>query len=192
MIEPTGKQRTADRELMELIAKGDQAAFSTLYDRLSAPLFSLALEMLRDANEAEDTLQEVCLQVWRRAATYDATRSSLFSWAVMMTRSKAIDRLRARGRRARIVAGSTDENPESFGALASEADNAADTSEKNDEANRVRTALRTLPDEQRQAIELAFFSHMTQAEIAAQKGEPLGTVKARIRRGLLRLRDGLK
>ena len=177
---------------MQRIAAGDQHAFAVLYDRLSGPLFSLAFEMLRDATEAEDTLQEVCLQVWRRAATYDSSRSSLFSWAVMMTRSKAIDRLRARGRRARVVAGSTDENPESLSALASDADDAADTSAKNDEASRVRSILGTLPEEQREAIEMAFFTDMTHAEIAEKKGEPLGTVKARIRRGLLRLRDGLK
>jgi len=192
MIDPTGTQRTEDRELMQRIASGDQQAFGSLYDRLSGPLFSLALQILRDANEAEDTLQEVSMQVCRRAAIYDASRSSLFTWAVMMTRSKAIDRLRARGRRSRIVAGSTDENPETMSGLASEADDAAHTSVKNDEAGRIRSALRTLPDEQRQAIEMAFFSDMTHAEIAERKGEPLGTVKARIRRGLLRMRDGLK
>lgn len=190
MIKP--QQRTADRELMRRIAAGDQEAFSDLYDRLSAPLFSLALEMLRDANEAEDTLQEVCLQVWRRAAKYDAARSSLFTWAVMMLRSRAIDRLRARGRRTRIVAASTDETPETLSALASDVDDAADTTVKNDEANRVRSALQMLPEEQRHTIELAFFTDMTHAEIAEQEGEPLGTVKARIRRGLLRLRDELK
>lgn len=192
MIEPTVIDRTADRELMRRIAAGDQQAFSALYERLSGPLFSLALEMLHDASEAEDTFQEVCLQIWRRAATYDASRSSLFSWAVMITRSKAIDRLRARGRRARVIAGSTDENSETLATAASAAEDAADTSAKNDDAARVRSALGLLPEEQRQTIELAFFTDMTHAEIAEKNGEPLGTVKARIRRGLLRLRDGLR
>jgi RNA polymerase sigma-70 factor (ECF subfamily) len=190
MIEP--RQQAGDRELMHRVATGDEQAFSALYDRLSGPLFSLAYQMLQDAADAEETLQDVSLQIWRRATSYDASRSSVFSWTVMMTRSKAIDRLRARGRRARTVAGSTDENPELLGALASEESDAAHTSVQTDEANRVRSALRTLPDDQRQAIEMAFLSDMTHAEIAERKGEPLGTVKARIRRGLLRLRDGLK
>ena len=189
MIDPS--QQSVYRELMTRVVDGDQAAFSALYDRLSGPLFSLALQMLGDRAEAEDALQEVCLQLWRRAANYDASKSSVFTWAVMMTRSKAIDRLRARGRRQRVVAGSIEEiekGPE----LASEAADAANTSERNDEAARVRSALHALPNEQMEAIEMAFFRDMTHAEIAEEKGEPLGTIKARIRRGLLRLRDGLK
>ena len=189
MIDPS--QQSAYRQLMDRVAAGDQAAFSDLYDRLSGPLFSLAFEMLRDRTEAEDALQEVCVQLWRRASNYDASKSSVFTWAVMMTRSKAIDRLRARGRRQRVVAGSI-EDEEKGPELASEADDAADTSAKNDDAVRVRSALRALPGEQQEAIEMAFFRDMTHAEIAEQKGEPLGTVKARIRRGLMRLRDGLE
>lgn len=188
MIDPS--QQSVNRQLIARIAGGDHAAFSVLYDRLSGPLFSLACEMLGDRAEAEEALQEVCLQIWRRAQNYDPNKSSVFTWAVMMTRSKSIDRLRARGRRQRIVAGSLEEGNERE--LASDAPNAADTSEKNDEAARIRRALSTLPNDQVEAIEMAFFRHMTHAEIAAQKGEPLGTIKARIRRGLLRLRDGLK
>ncbi len=189
MIDPS--QQRAYNELLERIATGDQDAFSALYDRLSGPLFSLALQMLGDRAEAEEALQEVSLQLWKHAARYDARRSSVFTWAVMMTRSKAIDRLRARGRRQRVVAGSI-EDYETGPELASEAANAADNTVKKDEAARVRAALRALPGEQREAIELAFFSDLTHAEIASQKSEPLGTVKARIRRGLMRLRDGLK
>ena len=99
-------QQKADAQLMARIAQGDQMAFSALYDRLSGPLYSLSLKMLGDAAEAEDALQEVCLQIWRRAPHYDSAQSSVFSWAVLMTRGKVIDRLRARGRRARVVAGS--------------------------------------------------------------------------------------
>ncbi len=189
MIDPS--QQTADRQLIQRVAQGDQDAFGALYDRLSKPLFSLALQMLGDPADAEDTLQEICVQIWRRAASYDPARSSVFSWAVMMTRSKSIDRLRARGRRQRVVAGSTDEFEDAPEA-ASDLESAADTSAKHDDAGRVRSALQKLPGEQRQALEMAFFSDMTHAEIAEQNGEPLGTVKARIRRGLLRLRDGLR
>lgn len=186
------EQQQEDRQHMARIAQGDQAAFSALYDRLSGPLYSLAIKMLADAAEAEDALQEVCLQIWGRAAAYDPTQSSVFSWAVLLTRSKVIDRLRARGRRLRVVAGSTDDddNPVAAGD-ASTAETAADNVNRNEEATRVRSVMQSLPSEQREAIEMAFFSELTHHDIAAQLNQPLGTVKARIRRGLLRLREGM-
>jgi RNA polymerase sigma-70 factor, ECF subfamily len=186
-------QRRADQQLMVRIAQGDQMAFSALYDRLSGPLYSLALKMLGEAAEAEDALQEVCMQIWSRGANYDPTKSSVFSWAVLLTRGKVIDRLRARGRRARVVTSSTDDGDhpiEDTGA--STAETAADTVHKNEQAVRVRSVLGSLPVEQRQAVEMAFFSDLTHHEIATRLNQPLGTVKARIRRGLLRLRDGLR
>jgi RNA polymerase sigma-70 factor (ECF subfamily) len=183
-------QDAADREMLAQAAGGDQAAFAKLYDRLSGPLYSLAVRMLSDANEAQDAVQEVFVQIWRRAAKYDPTQSSVFSWAMLMTRSRIIDRLRARGRRLRVVASSTnDTNNAAATADASVAESAADTADRNEEAMRVRTVLDKLPAEQRQAIELAFFSELTHYQIADQLGQPLGTIKARIRRGLLKLRE---
>jgi len=135
-------------------------------------------------------LQDVFVQVWRRAANYDPAQSSVFGWAMLMARSRIIDRLRARGRRLRVVTASTDDNDSTSLAIdASAVQNAADTVGRNDEAMRVRTILDKLPADQRQAIELAFFSELTHHEIAAQLNQPLGTVKARIRRGLLKLRE---
>lgn len=184
-------QDAADREMLAQAAGGDQAAFAKLYDRLSGPLYSLAVRMLSDANEAQDAIQEVFIQIWRRAAKYDPTQSSVFSWAMLMTRSRIIDRLRARGRRLRVVASSTDDTNETAAtaADASVAESAADTADRNEEAMRVRNVLDKLPAEQRQAIELAFFSELTHHQIADQLGQPLGTIKARIRRGLLKLRE---
>lgn len=183
-------QQMADREMIFRIGRGDQTAFSTLYDRLSGPLYSLAIKMLGDASDAQDALQEVFVQIWSRAGTYDPEKSSVFSWAVLLTRSRAIDRLRARDRRLRVVAGSTaDENKVAEATDASTVESAADTANKKDEAAHVRSLLKNLPEDQRQAIELAFFGHRTHHEIAAQLGQPLGTVKARIRRGLLKLRE---
>jgi len=182
-----------DQQLMARIAKGDQLAFSLLYDRLSGPLYSLALKMLGDAAEAEDALQEVCLQIWRRASAYDPNQSSLFSWAVLLTRGKVIDRLRARGRRLRVVATSPEDEAATLEISdASTAETAADTLNRNEKATRVRSVLRSLPPDQREAIEMAFFSELTHHDIAAQLNQPLGTVKARIRRGLLRLREGMR
>src|SRR5437016_6544226 len=173
--------------MIERIGRGDQSACSALYDRLSRPLYSLALRMLGDAGDAQDALQDVFLQIWSRAATYDPEQSSVFSWTVLLTRSRVIDRLRARGRRSRVVVTSTEDAPTA--ADASTVESAADTAEKNDEAARVRYVLNNLPSEQREAIEMAFFEHLSHHEIAARLGQPLGTVKARIRRGLLKLRQ---
>jgi len=184
-------QQIADREMIERIGRGDQSAFSALYDRLSRPLYSLALRMLGDAGDAQDALQDVFLQIWSRAATYNPEQSTVFSWTVLLTRSRVIDRLRARKRRLRVVASSTGDEDADV-ADASTMESAADTADKNDEAARVRSVLNNLPSEQREAIELAFFGHLTHHEIAARLGEPLGTIKARIRRGLLKLRERLR
>jgi RNA polymerase sigma-70 factor, ECF subfamily len=191
-VTPTAQQ-IADREMIARIGRGDQSAFSALYDRLSGPLYSLALKILGDASDAQDTLQEVFVQIWSRAGTYDPEKSSVFSWAVLLTRSRAIDRLRARDRRLRVVvASATDQGKVAEATNASMVESAADTAERSDDASRVRYGLNNLPSEQRQAIDLAFFGYLTHHEIAAQLGQPLGTVKARIRRGLLRLREQLR
>ena len=184
-------QQIADREMIERIGRGDQSAFSALYDRLSRPLYSLALRMLGDAGDAQDALQDVFLQIWSRAATYNPEQSTVFSWTVLLTRSRVIDRLRARKRRLRIVDSATGDEDADV-ADASTMESAADTADRNDEAARVRSVLNNLPSEQREAIELAFFGHLTHHEIAARLGEPLGTIKARIRRGLLKLRERLR
>ena len=184
-------QQIADREMIERIGRGDQSAFSALYDRLSRPLYSLALRMLGDAGDAQDALQDVFLQIWSRAATYNPEQSTVFSWTVLLTRSRVIDRLRSRKRRLRVVDSATGDEDADV-ADASTMESGADTADKNDEAARVRSVLNNLPSEQREAIELAFFGDLTHHEIAARLGEPLGTIKARIRRGLLKLRERLR
>jgi len=190
MVETPTAQQMLDQEMIARIGRRDQAAFSALYDRLSGALYSLALKMLGDASDAQDALQEVFVQIWSRAGTYDPEKSSVFSWAVLLTRSRAIDRLRARDRRLRVVVSSAaDENKVAEATDASTVESAADTANKKDEAAHVRSLLNNLPEDQRQAIELAFFGHRTHHEIAAQLGQPLGTVKARIRRGLFKLRE---
>lgn len=182
-------QSAADRELMQRIVAGDEAAFSSLYRRLSPGLFSMIHQILQDRKESEDVLQEAFVQMWKRAATYDDGRSALFTWAVMISRNKAIDRLRARQRRARLVSDAASE-PSS---APEDCESGADVlSGQSDERKRIRAALFTLPPPQREALELAFFNDMTQAEVSAKLSEPLGTIKARIRRGLLALRDILQ
>jgi RNA polymerase sigma-70 factor (ECF subfamily) len=180
--------RQIDAQLLARIAAGDEVAFGALYDRFSTGLFSFVIKMTRDEKEAEDVLQEGFAHIWRRAATYDPTRSSPFTWAVMIFRNKAIDRLRVRQRLDRTLEKATVEFshfPEADEAAAGEA-------ERRDQGAQVRSALTQIPAEQKQAVELAFFSGLTHEQIAEKIGAPLGTVKARIRRGLLKLRDFLK
>jgi len=192
MIQETSQQ-IADRELIARVVQGDQNAFRALYDRLVDPLYSLACKMLGDEVEAQDAMQDAFVQIWRRAGSYDPEQSSVFTWAILLTRSRIIDRLRARGRRLRVVAASTDdENIPVTAGDASVAESAADISSRKESAMRVRTVMANLPVEQREAIELAFFGGLTQHEVAERLGEPLGTVKARIRRGLLKLRERMQ
>jgi len=178
-----------DAELGRRMRNGDEDAFATFYDSFAPGLFSLIYGILRDQKESEDVLQEAFVQMWKRIATYDARRSSLFTWAVMISRHKAIDRLRARQRQSRFaeaVAGEPDAVP-SPGPV----ERADDAIARSDERERVRAALAQLSEGQRKAIDLAFFSGLTQTQISERLGTPLGTVKARIRRGLLALREHL-
>jgi RNA polymerase sigma-70 factor (ECF subfamily) len=180
--------RQLEAELLARIAAGEEAAFAKLYDRFSPGLFSLVMKMVRDEREAQDVLQEGFSHIWRRASTYDAARSSAFTWAVMIFRNKAIDRLRIRQRQQRTVDRATEE-------FAQGADGAEQTTKEVDsreECARVRAALGEIPGDQKAAIELAFFGGLSHEQIAEKLDTPLGTIKARIRRGLLKLRDCLK
>ena len=144
--------------------------------------------ILHDQKESEDVLQEAFVQMWKGSASYDPARSSLFTWAVMISRHKAIDRLRSRQRQSQwIEAIASDESD----ILSGPADRADDALARRDEGERVRAALAQLGEGQREAIDLAFFAGLTETEISERLGAPLGTVKARIRRGLLALREVL-
>lgn len=188
---PRGRRppNEADIELVRQMNQGDENAFATFYDRFAPGLFSLIYAILRDQKESEDVLQESFVQMWKRTATYDASRSSLFTWAVMISRHKAIDRLRSRQRHLRLAEAVAQEPDDlTTSAPTAQADHIM---VRNDERERVRAALAQLGEGQREAIDLAFFGGLTQTQISEKLGAPLGTVKARIRRGLLALRDVL-
>src|SRR5580700_5990333 len=174
--------------LINRIADGDDSAFTALYKRFSGSLYGMAFRMMNDAKEAEDVLQEGFTYIWRKAATFDPNRSSPFAWAVMITRNKAIDRLRVRQRIERLQERVTTE--ELF--RQDKDETSANEPTLRERGTLVRSALREIPEEQRQALELAFFGGLTHEQIAERLDTPLGTIKARIRRGLLRLRDSLK
>jgi len=174
--------------LAEGMARGDKQALARLYDLLGRPLYALALRITGDAAEAQDVVQDVFLQLWHKAADYQPSRGSYFAWAATLTRNRALDRIRMHKRRGEIIRESAaDIQP----ARESENVDSSDALWIREKAGAVRQALADLPAEQRTAIELAFFSGLTQQQIAERLGDPLGTVKARIRRGLLRLRDTL-
>ena len=181
-------ERQRDVDLLARVAQGDEQAFAQFYRRSADGLFGLALKMMNDSGEAEDVLQDGFSYMWKRAATYDSSRSSPFTWAVMIVRNKAIDRLRVRQRQARIVEKATVE----FLHFTDTDDVSSREPERREQCAEVRAALAEIPGDQKQAIELAFLGGLTHEQIAQQLDTPLGTVKARIRRGLLRLRDRLK
>ena len=174
--------------LIERMAAGDEAALAAFYQDFAPTLYGLALKMMKDEKEAEDVLQEGFIYIWRKAAAYNPQLNSPFGWAVMIVRNKAIDRIRSRRRVERIVERVTVE----FSHFADADERSADEPVFSEQRAIVRAGLAHIPEEQRQAIELAFFSGLTHEEIAAHLATPLGTIKARIRRGLIRMRDLVK
>ena len=173
-------------ELLRKVGQGDRRSFEQLYERFSGVLFSIAYRMLKSQEAAEDVLQDVFVQIWKKAPLFDPARGRPMTWAVTLTRNKAIDLMRSAQRRSGLHDTMHQENEpfsrfddrSSFDAVASD-----------EMWKLVRDAIKKLSKEQRQAIELAFFASMTQTEIAEHLDEPLGTIKARIRRGMLALRE---
>lgn len=171
-------------ELIQKVGQGDRQSFEQLYDRFSGVLFTTAYRVLNDQEAAEDVLQDVFIQIWDKAPSYDPKRGKPLSWAVTLTRNKAIDRLRSAQRRYRLQ-----EELEQEAEVAEEPALSLEEVDSAEKGQIVRDAVMRLSKEQRQAIELAFFSGLTQTEIADELQQPLGTVKARIRRGMMRLKE---
>lgn len=169
--------------LLQRIANGDQSALAELYDGTKTLVFGLALRMLGERTAAEDVVVEVYTQVWKQAQTYDAQRGTPLAWLLTITRSRAIDILRARQRIRK-----TEPLETVVGARADTPD-PEEVSSLVERRRVVCQALDSLSAEQRQVIELAYFSDLSHTEIAEKLGQPLGTVKTRIRAGLLRLRE---
>ncbi|MFI5261789.1 MAG: sigma-70 family RNA polymerase sigma factor [Candidatus Limnocylindrales bacterium] len=190
-----------DAELMAALVGGDEDALGALYDRHADAVFRVAFRLLGDRVQAEDVLQETMLALWNRAETYDSSVASLAAWLLTIARNRAVDRLRARARRPASMPMSIALGPEPddtaldrlvgsgalVGAATSRPDPAA-AAEATWLAGAVRDALAAMPDPERQALELAYYHDLSQSEIAARLGWPLGTVKTRTRRALARLR----
>ncbi len=180
------KPLEAEIALLQRVAQGDRRAFEELYDRFSGVLFSTAYRVLNNQEAAEDVLQDVFIQIWEKAPLYDPTRGKPMTWAVTLTRNKAIDRLRSTQRRNRLQ---DDVQRESETFEQFDDRSSFDAVASGETSKLVREAIQKLSKDQREAIELAFFSSLTQTEIAERLGEPLGTIKARIRRGMMKLKD---
>jgi RNA polymerase sigma-70 factor (ECF subfamily) len=178
----------AQAELLRRIATQDLDALSEFYDQTARPLFSMACRMLGNVADAEEVIQDVFVQVWSKAATFDANKGQPFHWALALTRNRCIDGLRARRRRTRILV-ETNGEPDLESAVAAVP---LDAPLMESDIAEIQSVVNQLPRDQRQAIELAFFGGLTHQEIAETLNEPLGTIKARIRRGMLRLREGLR
>lgn len=188
--------------LLRRVGQGDQAAFAEFYDRLKRPIYSLALQMLGHPEEAEEVLQDVFLEVWKKAADYDAERSRPFSWVIVKTRARALDRLRWRSRRpdhpSSADGSRNGASPPTPSSTADGVDGAHPHREPHqphlahERAEVLQAAVDRLPEAQRTPLHLAFYLGLTHAEIAARLQQPLGTVKAHIRRGLHRLRGTIR
>ena len=166
-----------DAALIARLGAGDETAMADLYDRYSGIVYGVALRVLGDTTAAEDVLQEVFLQLWRNPGAFDAERGRLAPWLAVIARNRAIDLLRKRPMEEDI-----DELP-----IATSVD-LEETANQRLAVEKVRSAMQALPPEQRQALEMAFFEGLTHTEIAGKTGEPLGTIKTRIRSALLALR----
>lgn len=186
MLPETDNDLATEIDLLRQIGQGERRSFELLYDRFSGVLFSTAFRVLNNQEAAEDVLQDVFVQIWEKAALYDPERGKPMTWAITLTRNKSIDRLRSTQRRNRLQdeLKSESETVEQFDDRSSfDAVSSVETNEI------VRGAIKKLSPDQREAIELAFLSSLTQTEIAERLNEPLGTVKARIRRGMMKLRE---
>ncbi len=170
-----------DASLLSQVQRGDEGAMAALFDRYSKVVYSVALRVLRDPASAEDVLQEIFMQIWRSPGGFIATRGSLGGWLAVVSRNRSIDALRRKR---------PSESVDDIG-LASPY-NLSEEAERNVMIGRAKEIILLLPAEQRKTLEMAFFDGLTHSEIAEMTGDPLGTVKTRIRSALLSLRKAFQ
>lgn len=176
-----------DVALIRRMVDADETALGALYDRWVRSLYSLVLHLLKDPDEAEDVVEETFWQAWRKASSYEPSRGAVSTWLLTIGRRKALDRLRARKRHREDSIG----HDRTFADLPSTAPDPSEDSEGSELREHVRVALRELPTEQREVLELGYFNGMSQTEIADATGQPLGTVKTRMRLAMQKLREPL-
>ena len=174
---------------MRRLSYRDKRAFEAIFDRYGDLVYSTALRVLRDPHLAQDVSQEIFVRLWRKPASYVAERGRFLTWLISVTRNKAVDEIRSRGRRRRYETASPEEQEREL--PAANTNDPALSAQLAEQAGIIRAALAELPPEQREAIELAYFGGLTQQEISERLAQPLGTVKTRIRLGMQKLRAAL-
>lgn len=170
-------------EFLRRSGRGDEAAFAQLYDATSARAYGMAIRVIRDPSQAEEVTQEAFLEIWRTASRFDATKGSAVSWVLTIVHRKAVDRVRS------AQASTRRDTTYHQGSQGVEHDSTAEAAQASMEARRVRQAMDSLTEVQREALELAYFKGYTHTEVATMLDLPVGTAKTRIRDGLIRLRD---
>lgn len=184
------EQAAQDRESLsgaiERVAEGDPSALADVYGKTSAKLFGICLRILHDRGEAEEAVQEIYVSIWRRAGTFDRSRASPISWLTMIARNRAIDRLRAGGRRR-----ATAPIEEALD-IREPGPDALTQLEKGEERSRLADCIDELEGRQSEVIRRAFFDGLTYVDLSAQSETPLGTVKSWVRRGLIKLKECLE
>lgn len=178
----------ADFDLVRDIASGSSEALGRLYDRHAGVVYGLARRILTRLEDAEEVVQDVFAQVWRDAARYEQARATVGGWIVMLTRTRAIDRLRARRARPDVQSAV---DPEQAPPIVSASRDPEQVTIAADDVRQVRSALEALPEAQRTLVDLAYYQGLTHTEIAEQTGVPLGTVKTRLRTAMATLRSAL-
>ncbi len=179
------ESQPSGEELLRAIARGDESAFAALYDRYSSTLLGFLIRILNDHAEAEDVLQELFMRIWQHAADFDETRGHAMAWLVMMTRSRAIDCLRAHQARERTIVRSSHEASRTI------INDGHEDAIRSELSAMVRHALIEISENERQVLLLAYFDGLSQSEIAEKTATPVGTVKTRTRAGLKKLRAAL-
>lgn len=188
-LQPNPLTELIDADLVRLAAEGEPCALEVLYDRYNRVVYSFALRILGDPRLAEELLQEVFFRVWRQGNAYQSAKGSFITWLLSITHNMAIDDIRKRKRRPQSA-----DNADADLVLAGIADNKTDVENEvwlGTVRSSILAAMETLPPAQRDAIELAYFQGLTQREVADRLGEPLGTIKTRMRLGMQKLRDQL-
>lgn len=190
---PSGPHLSAvDSELVARAGAGDERAMTDLYDRYGSVVYTVAYRVVGERADAEEVVVEAFAQAWRDAGRFEAARGSVAAWLTMIARSRALDLVRARGRRERLTASAAGAGPDASASAADPAANPAERTEQDERRRMVRQAMEGLSPPQRQAIEMAYFEGLSQSEIAERLGEPLGTVKTRVRLGMQKLRESLR
>jgi RNA polymerase sigma-70 factor (ECF subfamily) len=176
-----------DVALIRRMVEADETALGALYDRWARSLYSLVLHLLKDPDEAEDVVEETFWQAWRKSDSYEPSKGAVSTWLLTIGRRKALDRLRSKKRHREDPVG----GDSTFADIASPSPDPSQDLEGSELREHVRTALRELPAEQREVLELGYFSGLSQTEIADATGQPLGTVKTRMRLAMQKLREPL-